>query len=55
VRYRLGVLREALGDAALDDSAARLELAVALQAAIASVGRLPGSGDAASTSPRAGA
>ena len=55
VRYRLGVLREALGDAALDDSAARLELAVALQAAIASGGRLPGSGDTASTSPGAGA
>jgi hypothetical protein len=42
VRYRLGVLREALGDVALDDPAARLELALALEAAIASGGRLAG-------------
>ncbi len=32
VRYRLSVLRETLGDVALDEPAARLELALALQA-----------------------
>ena len=55
VRYRLSGLRETLGDVALDDPAARLELALALQAAIASDGRSLGAGDAASTSPGAGA
>jgi DNA-binding PucR family transcriptional regulator len=33
VRYRLGRVREALGDDALDDPAARLELALALRVA----------------------
>jgi hypothetical protein len=50
VRYRLGGLREAFGDRALDDPAARLELALALQAATALSRRSPGAGDAASTS-----
>jgi DNA-binding PucR family transcriptional regulator len=34
VRYRLGGLREVLGDAALDDPAARLELTLALRATV---------------------
>jgi hypothetical protein len=42
VRYRLAGLREAFGDRALDDPAARLELALALQAATAFSGRSPG-------------
>jgi len=55
VRYRLSVLRDALGDVALDDPAARLELELALHAAIASGASSPGAGDAASTSPGAAA
>jgi PucR C-terminal helix-turn-helix domain len=50
VRYRLSGLREVFGDGALDDPAARLELALALQAAMAFGARSPGAGDAASTS-----
>jgi hypothetical protein len=50
VRYRLGALREAFGDGALDDPAARLELALALQAATAFSARRAGTGDAASES-----
>jgi DNA-binding PucR family transcriptional regulator len=54
VRYRLAGLREAFGDRALDDPAARLELALALRAASAFSGRSPGAGDAASTSSSSG-
>jgi len=50
VRYRLSGLREAIGDAALDDPTARLELALALQAATAFSARSPGAGDGASAS-----
>jgi hypothetical protein len=50
VRYRLGGLREAFGDGALDNPAARLELALALQAATALRRRSPGAGAGASTS-----
>jgi len=45
VRYRLNGLREAFGDGALDDPAARLELALALQAATALSRRSPGAGE----------
>jgi hypothetical protein len=48
VRYRLGGLREAFGDEALDEPAARLELALALQAATALRRRSPDAGDGAS-------
>jgi hypothetical protein len=51
VRYRLGGLRQAFGDGVLDDPVARLELALALQAATAFRRRSPGAGDHASTSP----
>ena len=50
VRYRLSGLRGVLGDAALDDPIARLELALALQAATAFNARSPGDGGDASTS-----
>jgi PucR C-terminal helix-turn-helix domain len=50
VRYRLGGLREAFGDEALDEPAARLELALALQAATAFRRRSPDSVDGASPS-----
>jgi hypothetical protein len=50
VRYRLSGLRAAFSDGALDDPAARLELALALQAAIAASGRSLSAGEAASTS-----
>jgi DNA-binding PucR family transcriptional regulator len=45
VRYRLNGLREAFGDGVLDDPAARLELALALQAATALSRRVPGAGE----------
>jgi len=49
VRYRLNGVREACGDRALDDPASRLELALALHAAI-TLGRfLPGARDSSST------
>ncbi|HEY2440122.1 MAG TPA: helix-turn-helix domain-containing protein [Solirubrobacteraceae bacterium] len=51
VRYRLGGLRQAFGDGVLDDPVARLELALALQAATAFRRRSPGAGDDSSTSP----
>jgi hypothetical protein len=50
VRYRLGGLREVFGDGALDNPAARLELALALQAATAFRRRSPGAGDGVSPS-----
>jgi hypothetical protein len=49
VRYRLSGLRGLLGDGALDDPIARLELALALQAATAFNARSPGAGGDAST------
>ncbi|MGA2010732.1 MAG: helix-turn-helix domain-containing protein [Solirubrobacteraceae bacterium] len=48
VRYRLNGLRELLGDPALDEPVARLELALALQAAAALVARTGRSGVGAS-------
>ena len=50
VRYRLSGLRGVLGDGALDDPIARLELALALEAATALSARSPGAGGDASTS-----
>jgi PucR C-terminal helix-turn-helix domain len=50
VRYRLSALREAYGDEALDDPAARLELALALQAATVFSARRAGPGGASSRS-----
>jgi PucR C-terminal helix-turn-helix domain len=50
VRYRLNGLRAAFGDGVLDAPAARLELALALQAAMAFGTRWPDAGDAASAS-----
>jgi hypothetical protein len=50
VRYRLNGLREAFGDQALDDPTARLELALALQAAIGLSRRSAAADDAAAAS-----
>jgi hypothetical protein len=55
VRYRLSGLREAFGARVLDDPVRRLELALALHAAIAFSRRSPAAGSAASTSHRSGA
>ena len=54
VRYRLNGVREASGDRALDDPAARLELALALHAAVAFSRFLPGARDPSSTSDASG-
>jgi DNA-binding PucR family transcriptional regulator len=51
VRYRLGGLREVFGDGALDDPVARLELALALQAATAFNARPSDADGDASKSP----
>ena len=53
VRYRLNGLREAFGDGVLDDPAARLELALALQAATTLSRRVPGAGEEDSASASA--